>query len=302
MAWVHERFALPNGILFFVLYAAALLVGRALTTSGPLVIGAVDGAGFLATWAFFLMLRVFDEHKDYALDLQNHPGRVLQSGRITLSHLKVVGVVAVAVQLGLSVWRDHGFGRVTIAWLVAFAWSLLMAKEFFIGEWLGKRLVLYAVSHMLVMPLAILWIAQQGSPDAPLPSAIGAMAFLSFFSGFAFELARKTKAPEEERPTVDSYTKALGVRAAPVTVVVVLAIGIVASLLVLSTTEGSIPIVAASALAATVLPPAAAVSGFLRSPTPKGAKRIEAMVGVAMLIGYVIVIASVVGNRGVGWR
>jgi hypothetical protein len=51
-----------------------------------------------------------------------------------------------------------------------------------------------------------------------------------------------------------------------------------------------------------VLPPAAAVSGFLRSPTPKGAKRIEAMVGVAMLIGYVIVIASVVGNRGVGWR
>ena len=40
-----------------------------------------------AVISFFFRLRVFDELKDYELDLQNHPQRVLQSGRITLRKL-----------------------------------------------------------------------------------------------------------------------------------------------------------------------------------------------------------------------
>ena len=118
-AWIHERFPLVNAVLFFVLYASALLYGRAVSTSaagGRVTAHAVDIAGFFAVWAFFLMLRVFDEHKDYALDLENHPKRVLQSGLVTLAHLKIVCAVAIAIQLGASLWEDRGIGRVTIAW------------------------------------------------------------------------------------------------------------------------------------------------------------------------------------------
>jgi len=304
MAWVNERFQLPNAILFFVLYASALLFGRALVTDGKLALGARDVAGFFAVWAFFLMLRVFDEHKDYALDAKNHPQRVLQSGLITLGHLKIAGAIAIALQLGVSILEDGGVGRVTVAWLVAMGWSALMAKEFFVGEWLSKRLVLYAFSHMLVMPLALVWMAQMGAGARALPPSIALLAVLSFFSGAAFEIARKTKAPADERDGVDSYTRSLGVRGAPIAVLVILAIGqapLDAALVMLYGDARAVPIAAWCVLGASLLLPIVAVVRFLSAPTTKTAKGIEATVGVSMLVAYVTLIACIASHRGVAW-
>src|SRR5215471_10239683 len=181
-AWINERFPLGNAVLFLVIYAAGLLWGRLLTHDGRLLLSLADVPGFFGFWAFFLMLRVFDEHKDYELDLRNHPQRVLQSGLITLGHLKVVGAIAIAVQLAVSLLADRGFGPTTRVWLVVMAWSALMAREFFVGEWLGKRLVLYALSHMVVLPLALVWIAQMGAGGAELPKIVVLLPLLSFFS------------------------------------------------------------------------------------------------------------------------
>src|SRR5439155_15749200 len=80
-AWVGERFPLANGLLFFVVYAAALLLGRQ-GAGATAALHVSDLGGFAAAWAFFLMLRVFDEHKDYALDCRLHPERVLSRGLI----------------------------------------------------------------------------------------------------------------------------------------------------------------------------------------------------------------------------
>lgn len=308
LAWIHERFPLVNAVLFLVLYASALFYGRALAgggaadATGRLAVNLPDVAGFFAVWAFFLMLRVFDEHKDYALDLENHPKRVLQSGLVTLSHLKVVGAVAIAIQLGASMWLDHGVGRVTIAWAIVMAYSALMAKEFFIGEWLGKRLVPYALSHMMVMPLALLWMAQMGARSAALPSDAAYLALLAFFSGLAFEIARKTKAPEDERAGVDTYTKALGLRGAPVAIVIVLLVGTgVLAVVLRGLYQGSVPVYAWIAIGVSAVLPVIAVARFLGSPSPKGAKGIEGMVSLSMLTGYVVLIACIVSQRGVAW-
>ena len=64
---MHERFPLENAVLFVVLYVAALSVGRTLTTTGPITWTLIDALAFVAVWSFFLMLRVFDEHKDLSL-------------------------------------------------------------------------------------------------------------------------------------------------------------------------------------------------------------------------------------------
>ena len=117
---------------------AGLCVGRGLTTSTAVPMSASDGLGFIAVVSFFLMLRVFDEHKDYELDCLNHPNRVLQSGLISLGHLKVLGGIAILIQLGVSMWLDGGIGPVSTVWFVVVGWSLLMAVEFFCGEWLEK--------------------------------------------------------------------------------------------------------------------------------------------------------------------
>lgn len=303
IAWMHERFPLENAVLFVVLYVAALSVGRALTTTGEVLWTAMDAAAFLATWCFFLMLRVFDEHKDYELDCHNHPDRVLQSGQITLGHLKVLGVLAVLTQVGFSIALDQGLGPITMTWAVVMTWSALMAVEFFCGEWLEKRLVLYALSHMLVMPMALIWMAQIGAGQAPLPMTVGTLAALSFLSGAAFEVTRKLRAPEDERDTIDSYTKVLGTTRAPVVVMALLALGTGTLTVLLDTLMAeAVGPIWLGALIAVMLPALVSLQGFRSTPSAKAAKRCEGMVALCMLSGYVIMLVAIGLERGFGWQ
>ena len=204
-AWMRERFPDRNAVFFAVFYATALLIGRADGNgAGPIVLSFRDAAGFIALWCFFLMLRIFDEHKDFEADAIAHPHRVLQRGFITLHDLKLVGALAMAVQLGVSVWLDAGIGPITAWWLAAVAWSVLMAREFFVREWLRAHLVAYALSHIVVMAILAMWIATMGASGAANAAAPWAFAVLSLFAGLAFEVARKMRAPEQEHPMADS--------------------------------------------------------------------------------------------------
>jgi len=66
LAWANERFPPPNAILIAFLYATALIYGRALTNGG----GALsftwgDLLAYPGVLAYSLLVRIFDEHKDY---------------------------------------------------------------------------------------------------------------------------------------------------------------------------------------------------------------------------------------------
>lgn len=303
LAWANERFPLAVALMAFVLYATALSYGRLLTTEGAIPFRSVDLVGFFAGWSFFLMLRVFDEHKDFETDLHNHPQRVLQSGRITLNDLKVLGGLAIGVQIGVSLWIDQGFGRVIILWCVVLGWSILMAFEFFCGEWLQKRLLLYAGSHMLVMPMAMLWMAQMGTAGAPLPSDIGWLGLLSLLSGAALEIARKIKAPAQERETVDSYTRVFGTTRAPL-VVMGLLLGGTSTVLVLMLRLQYPDNPAVWWYVLVVIPLLPALWGlqhFRRCPLPKAAKTAEGLVGLATMGSYGVLLAALYAHRGVQW-
>lgn len=91
-AYLHERFPLVNMALFVVLFLTVRAVATLACSVGrctpQLASWLLDAVGALATISFFFRLRVFDEEKDFALDLQNHPQRVLQTGRVTLRQLR----------------------------------------------------------------------------------------------------------------------------------------------------------------------------------------------------------------------
>lgn len=295
-AWIEERFPLVQGVLIAVMYAASLLAGRAIGAES-LTLGLADIPGFFALWAFFLMLRVFDEHKDYEKDLENHPERVLQSGLITLDHLKGVGAIAVLVQLGASILADlesgGAIGAATISWGVVMAWSALMAREFFVGAWLEKRLVLYAVSHMVVMPLAVFWIMQMGLATT-WQNFLAAVPILlvGFFAAASLEVVRKTRAPQEERETVDSYTRTLGMSGAVVTGSALAMASAAAQSWFLAGHLSApwwlhlgvwcFPILLVSSLVA-----------FRRDPSVSARKRNEGAVALAILGGYLMVLAGI---------
>ncbi len=301
--WMRERFPLTPTLLFVVLYVTVLLYGRLLVTSdGPLPLDWRDVWGFWAVYGFFLMLRVFDEHKDFQKDCRDFPERVLQRGLIKLWHLKIAGAFAIAAQIGLSLWFDDGFGLVTLHWLAVFFYSLLMLREFFVGEWLNRYLLIYAVSHMFIMPLAELWMAQMGAGQRTLPWAVLWVSALSFTSGLSFEIARKIRAPEDERPLVDSYTKRLGTRGAPLAVFVCLATSAgIQLMLVRDIFAGDMPLAAVIFLAAYVVITGAALAAFALKPTRRRAKFGEGITSIAMLIGYTVVLVSILAARGAEW-
>ena len=297
-AWMDERFPFKNALLFFILYLTSAVVARS-TLDGEVQVSLVDVLACIVTWSLFLVIRIFDEHKDYALDVVNHPQRVLQSGLITLKHLKVLGAVAVVVQLVFSLYSDgFAFGGATISYLIMFTYLCLMGAEFFCGEWLEKRLTLYAFSHMLIMPLIVFWLANLAVPNAVLNESLMVMMLLAFISGFCFEITRKTKGIEEERDTVDSYSRIFGTKGSAYIVMLLV------SMMLLS--QGALLFVLDVNYIGWLLIPLILMYGvairqvnrFIANSTIEGREKNEAAVAVNMLIGYLVIIIAVLVNNG----
>ena len=284
-AWSQERFPLSNGIFIAVLFSTAVLYGQFLSSPDILVMSIGDVAGFGACWSIFLMLRVFDEHKDYAVDLHNYPDRVLQSGRITLGHLKILGLITILLQAGYSMICDQGMGIVTYYWLVVFGWSLLMTAEFFVPAWLNAHLPVYGATHMLIMPLIIGWLMQIGAAESNLSADAWWLAVMAFFSGCTYELTRKAWGAEEERDTIPSYTRQFGATGVAVTISITLGVAIFASIAMLQVilSEAVSWVWFVTPLSGWLLV-TVTVFSYAKLPTIKARKRNEAVVALAMLI------------------
>ena len=281
VAYFRERFPPVNmmlfAILFFTVYSISSL-SEATPIGGFVVLGGVAAVIF-----FFFRLRVFDEIKDYEIDALNHPHRVLQSGRVSLKQLKAIALVGTLVELSWSVWM--GF-EVLLAWLLAVGYSVLMRYEFFVGDWLRKRLLVYAVSHMLVMPLVIAWVWI--AFNHVLNAHFILLASLSLLAGFSFEIARKIHAPCAERATVDSYSKSIGYRFSIGLVLLLLLAGTAVQwrlLQVVSARDWAFIVLSLSYLVTLMI--------YLRNLTnahEKALRKAEIGVSLFMLISYVSII------------
>jgi 4-hydroxybenzoate polyprenyltransferase len=208
-------------LLIVSYYSSNQFLAQTLTHPGePMRYSGATLAGAITLLCLFFHLRVFDEHKDYEDDLKYYPERVLQRGLITLRDLKILGASAIAVELILS-WMAGPPAFLSL--LIALGFSLLMLKEFFVGAWLRQHFLLYATSHMLIMPLFALVIFSfaTGAYAWEAPGWFWLYAFVGFFVTFNWEISRKIRAPEEERDGVDSYTKLFGTYGAAYAVLLV---------------------------------------------------------------------------------
>jgi 4-hydroxybenzoate polyprenyltransferase len=200
-AYLGERFPpIAYGILVALFFGSATLVGN--------VVGegtSVHWAGAAVVFLVFFHLRVFDEHKDYESDVLAYPDRVLSRGDITLRDLKILGGLALVLEGVLSAWIGE---RALIAWGVTLVFTLLMAKEFFIGSWLNKHIVVYAISHNPVV--ACLAVYSWACTDAAWSNIFIAYVAMVSLGSLAFEVGRKFRLPSEEVEGVESYTSALG--------------------------------------------------------------------------------------------
>lgn len=210
-AYLSERFPLAgHGLLIVSYYSSNQFLARTLLEPGePMHYDASSLLGAGTLFLFFFHLRVFDEHKDYAEDARHHPERVLQRGLVTLGHLKVLGALAIAGELVLAALAGPA---ALVAWGVAFGFSLLMLVEFFAGSWLRRRFLLYAGTHLLVMPVLALMVFSFATGRWPweAPGWFFLYAWVGFFVTLNWEISRKIRAPEDEIEGLDTYSRVFG--------------------------------------------------------------------------------------------
>lgn len=154
---------------------------------------------------FFLKLRFYDEIKDYETDLVINPTRPLPRGLLSLYDIK--RGIEWAILFEITILFALGTQTLFIG-LVTIGYSLLMYREFFIGEKIRPHLTTYAMSHTFVTiflsftmmsALTERWVWS-------LPFDLIKFSLIAWPLFNIFEFGRKTYQPSEEREGVPTYS------------------------------------------------------------------------------------------------
>ena len=296
--YLNERFPpIANVLLILVYYSSNQFLAKALTDPGTMHYDRWSFLGMLMLVCFFFHIRVFDEHKDYEEDCRYFPNRVLQRGLITLRHLKIAGAIAITTGLVIAALRGK---EALTAWAIAFGFTLLMLREFFARDFLKRHFLLYATSHMLVMPLLSVLVFSFATKRWPweAPPWFWVYAFVGFFVTFNWEVSRKIRAPEEEIDGVESYTKIFGTFGAANLVLIIRAIDTA-----LVAAVGWHLGVSNWFYIALIVLYAVCLFGYFQyrfRPTPRHAKMMEVYAGMYMIVFDLLVAVELARKYGLG--
>lgn len=243
---------------------------------------------FVVAVAFFLRLRIFDEIKDHATDVVVNPDRPLARGLIRIPEAK-------RVILGLCVFELLALCLLApvlaLSHLLAMGYSFVMYREFFIGEHLRPHLTTYAVLHTFVSVLSAGTVVSvvTGLPFWGFSPSMWLLLMLNWGYFNLFEFARKTFAPTEERPHVESYSKIFTV---PGAVALSLSQAILPLVIVRHVLAGSLTgidnIVLSGSLVLVIIPALV----FIIRPMAWAAKMFRGLVGLYLILGYLALAAT----------
>ncbi len=202
--YLKERFPLP---VYFLLSGGLVLSGSVLAYMEPFTVLTLLAFVF-AMW-LFATLRLMDELKDYQKDLVAHPTRPLPRGLIKTDTVKSLIRVSMLVGLAISggmYWANPVAG---IFALISAVWLWLMYKEFYIGESLAKRPLIYAVTHQVILIpfcLALSMRPQVYGSMLNLKILVWAIGVLGSF--FTYEVSRKLD--PKAHPVLQTYLEVYG--------------------------------------------------------------------------------------------
>ncbi|HEV7805572.1 MAG TPA: UbiA family prenyltransferase [Solirubrobacteraceae bacterium] len=297
-AYLAERFPVQGVVTNVVGFMAAMLYGKAIVSDGDLHISFGDVAAVAGLIGFMLLARVFDEHKDYEFDVVHLSDRPLPRGAISWREVDGLGVVAVVVQVAVCVAVDGGLGPVCFWWAIAMSYLVLTRFEFFVRPWLRRHFVTNTVTHLPVYALASVWAAQIGAEPKWLPLSVIWLALFTYVHTFGIDLWRKSHAPEDERPAVDSYTQQWGTTAASAatTAIVLVSAGLAAVMLTVA--DAGAPS-AYAVLAILPIPLLASIASFARAPNRQTNQRRRSLLALTLVGMHLVVILTLILDRGV---
>jgi len=231
--YLNERFPLGKNSFFVLIFTLSGYIYTSLLYNSKIMYLFTNGvkigifqykiiALFIIIFMFFFQLRITDEFKDYEEDLKYRAYRPVQRGVISLKTLGKIGIATVIIQIMLA----HVINPEIIYFMI-FVWiyMFLMAKEFFIKKWLTKRILIYALSHVVIMVFITLVIVEATQYIVPknifdvfilqryrhnIDFALIPLFALNYLNGIVLEIGRKTRRADEEEHGVQTYSKLWG--------------------------------------------------------------------------------------------
>ena len=231
--YLNERFPLGKNSFFVLIFTLSGYIYTSLLYNSKIMYLFTNGvkigifqykiiALFIIIFMFFFQLRITDEFKDYEEDLKYRAYRPVQRGIISLKTLGKIGIATVIIQIMLAHVIDP-----EIIYFMIFVWiyMFLMAKEFFIKKWLTKRILIYALSHVVIMVFITLVIVEATQYIVPknifdvfilqryrhnIDFALIPLFALNYLNGIVLEIGRKTRRADEEEHGVQTYSKLWG--------------------------------------------------------------------------------------------
>ncbi len=212
--WIYLREVFRPGartLFSLALYLGIQLTIQSLRGKAPLEVTGDVGPGVLTLVLVLLYYRLSDEFKDAETDRLYFPERPVPSGRVRLEDLRALLRLTVAALVALhAIW---GRARLAFAALLGFAW--LMRRWFFLEGVLSRNRLLAFATHAPVSVIANVFVLavycnRTGEPLLARDALLVAVWFA--LPGYAWEIARKTRAPAEEQPGYQTYSGMLGAR------------------------------------------------------------------------------------------
>jgi 4-hydroxybenzoate polyprenyltransferase len=225
-----ERFPiLGHGLLVASFSFSAIAYSRICRGVTGFVDWKTYGVGIFTTITLFLLVRIFDEHKDAEDDALYRKELPVPRGLVTLTELRNIGMVVAALQILVNAYF---FPKMLLIYFVIIAYLSLMGKEFFIADWLKKHQFWYVTSHMFIIPLVDIYAS---GLDWLLEGAAAPKGLLSFFAvsymnGIVLEIGRKIRTPEQEAEGVLTYSAMFGVKKATYLWILVLLLTLILSI------------------------------------------------------------------------
>lgn len=293
-----ERFPLlGNGLLIVVFTFSAISYSRVCRGAEGFIAPGLFALGAATAIYFFLLLRLFDEHKDAEEDARFRPYRPVPRGLITLAELRGIGYGLGAILLAANALVAP---RLLSAIGLVIGYMLLMSREFFVRDWLKQHPIIYMLSHMVIMPgidfytTGLDWLHLGVDPA----SGLGWFLLVTFLNGMVIEVGRKIRAPEDEEVGVETYSALYGPKRATLLWIGIVAATYICALLASDHAGYGVTEIAVltGILLLTLLPPLL----FFRTPTSKRAKLIETTaglwtIGMYLTLGGVPMVGELVG-------
>lgn len=168
---------------------------------------------FTGFFLFFIVLRMMDEYKDYEKDVLAHPKRPLPQGLIPLPEFNRgigIGVCLMIAFNSFLYFADMKCSALLYALVVIHLW--LMYKEFYVGEWLNKKPLFYAVTHQLILLTLCLFSLATFRADGffHFSRTDWVYSFSVLFAFFSYEVCRKLD--PGAHPVLKTYRAVYGMR------------------------------------------------------------------------------------------